>query len=61
VNDVYKNMFFKGDIGLEFSNRKNYNLFFHYHKILGSITKAGITTGMNSFQIGLAVKATDLF
>ena len=61
VNEVYKKMFFMGDIGLEFSNRKNYNLFFHYHKNLGSITNAGITTGMNSFEIGMAVKATDLF
>ena len=61
VNEVYKKMFFMGDIGLEFSNRKNYNLFFHYHKNLGSITNAGITTGMSSFEIGMAVKATDLF
>ncbi len=61
VNDAYKKMFFMGDIGIEFSNRKNYNLFFHYHKNLGSITNAGITTGINSFEIGMAAKATDLF
>lgn len=61
VNEVYKKMFFMGDLGLEFSNRKNYNLFFHYHTNLGSITNAGINTGMNSFEIGMAVKATDLF
>ena len=61
VNNVYKKMFFTGDAGIEFSNRKNYNLFFHYHKNLGSITNAGINTGLSSFQIGMSVKATDLF
>ncbi len=61
VNEVYKNMFFKGDIGIEFSNSKNYNLFFLYQRNFGSITNAGINTGLNNFQIGMSVKATDLF
>jgi hypothetical protein len=61
VSDAYKKIFFKGDIGLEFNNRSNYNLFFHYHQSLSSLTGASITTNLNSFEFGLMSKVKDLF
>jgi hypothetical protein len=61
VTDAYKKLFFKGDLGLEFYNRSNYNLFFHYHQSLSSITGSSITTNLSSFEMGMMVKAKDLF
>lgn len=61
VSDAYKNLFFKGDAGLEFYNRSNYNLFFHYHQSVGSITGSSINTSLSNFEIGMMVKAKDLF
>jgi hypothetical protein len=61
VNDVYKKIFLKGDIGVELNNRTNYNLFFHYHQSLSSLTGASITTSLNSFEFGLMSKVKDLF
>jgi hypothetical protein len=61
VSDAYKKLFLKGDIGLEFYNRSNYNLFFHYHQSLTSITGSNISTSLNSFEFGMMAKVTDLF
>lgn len=61
VSDAYKKIFLKGDIGLEFNNRSNYNLFFHYHQSLSSLTGASIKTNLNSFEFGMMTKVKDLF
>ncbi len=61
VGDTYKKIFFKGDIGLEFYNRSNYNLFFHYHHSLSSLTNSPISTSLSSFEFGMMVKVKDLF
>ena len=61
VTDAYKKLFLKGDLGLEFYNRSNYNLFFHYHHSLSSITGSSISTNLSSFEMGMMVKAKDLF
>jgi hypothetical protein len=61
VSDAYKKIFLKGDVGIEFNNRSNYNLFFHYHQSLSSLTGASITTNLNSFEFGLMSKVKDLF
>jgi hypothetical protein len=60
VTNAYKQIFFKGDLGFEFNNRSLYTLFFHYQHNIGSITKAPIKTNINTFQIGIMVKAADL-
>jgi hypothetical protein len=61
ITGAYKKIFFKGDVGLEFYNRTNYNLFFHYHQSLHSITGSPISTNLNGFEFGMMVKAKDLF
>jgi hypothetical protein len=60
VTNAYKQIFIKGDLGLEFNNRSLYTLFLHYHHNIGSLTKSPITTNINSFQLGIMVTATDL-
>ena len=60
VTNAYKQIFIKGDLGLEFNNRSLYTLFLHYNHNIGSLTKSPIKTNMNSFQLGIMVKATDL-
>jgi hypothetical protein len=60
VSNAYKRIIIKGDLGLEFNNRSLYTLFFHYQHNIGSLTKQPIKTNMNTFQLGIMVKATDL-
>jgi hypothetical protein len=60
VSNAYKQIFIKGDLGLEFNNQSLYTLFFHYQHNVGSLTKSPIQTNMNLFQLGIMVKATDL-
>jgi len=61
VSNAYKKIFLKGDLGLEFNNRSNYNLFFHYHQSLSSLTGSSIETSLNSFEFGMMTKVIDLF
>lgn len=60
VTNAYKQIFIKGDLGVEFNNRSLYTLFLHYNHNIGSLTKSPIQTNLNSFQLGIMVKATDL-
>jgi hypothetical protein len=60
VTNAYKKLFIKGDLGVEFNNRSLYTLFFLYQHNIGSLTKSPINTNINSFQLGIMVKATDL-
>jgi len=57
VTDAYRKIFLKADLGLEFSNRSLYTLFFNYQQNVGSITKTPIKTNLNSFQLGIIIKA----
>ena len=60
VTNAYKRIGIKGDLGLEFNNRSLYTMFFHYQYNIGSLTKSPIKNNINSFQLGIMVKATDL-
>jgi hypothetical protein len=60
VTNAYKQIFIKGNLGVEFNNRSLYTLFLHYQQNIGSLTKSPIKTNMNTFQLGIMVKATDL-
>ena len=61
VNGNYHRFIFRADIGLEFDNQSYYTLFVHYKQALNSFTKAPIKTNMNSVEIGMLLKAKDLF
>jgi len=60
VTDAYRKVFLKADLGLEFSNRSLYTLFFNFQQSIGSITKTPIKTNINSFQLGIIIKAKNL-
>lgn len=61
VNNNYRHLLLRGDIGLEFDNRSYYTLFVHYKQGLSSFTKAPIVTNLNSVEMGMMIKASDLF
>lgn len=61
VRNNYSKLFLRAQLGFEFDNNSYYTLFFHYRQGLHSITKAPIKTGMNSFDLGMMIKASDLF
>ncbi len=61
ATDAYKRIFFKGDIGLEWNNRKAYTFFLHYSHSIGSISKSPISNNVSSFELGVFTAAKDIF
>lgn len=61
VNNNYRKILLKAHLGLEFDNKSYYTIFFHYKQGIHSITKSPIQTGFNSFDLGMFIKASDLF
>jgi hypothetical protein len=61
VKNNYRKMFLRAQLGVEFVNDDFYTIFFHYKQGLHSVTKSPIQTGFNNFDIGLLIKASDLF
>ena len=61
VNKNYARFLLRGDIGFEFENKNFYTLFLHYKQGLTSFTKSPIKTNLNSFELGMMIKASDLF
>ena len=61
ANEKYRRIFLSGVLGLEFDNRSFYTLFIHYKRDLHSITLSPIQTSINRFELGMFVKASDLF
>jgi len=61
VNKNYARFLLRGDVGLEFENKNFYSLFLHYKQGLTSFTSSPIKTNINSFELGMMIKASDLF
>lgn len=61
VNNNYHRLLLRGDIGIEFDNQSYYTLFVHYKQGITSFTKSPINTNLNSVEIGMMIKASDLF
>jgi hypothetical protein len=61
VNHNYRKMFLRAHLGIEFDNNSLYTIFFHYKQSLHSVTKSPIQTSMNNFDLGMLIKANDLF
>ena len=49
------------DIGIEYENKSFYTLFMHYKQGVTSFTKSPVSTHLNSVEIGLLMKASDIF
>ena len=61
VNNNYARFLLRGDVGLEFINKNFYTLFLHYKQGITSFTKSPIKSNVNSFELGMMIKASDLF
>lgn len=61
VNNNYHRLLIRGDAGLEFDNQSKFTFFMHYKQGLSSFTKAPITINLNSVELGMMIKASDLF
>lgn len=61
VNNNYARLLLRGDLGFEFENKNFYTLFLHYKQGLTSFTKSPIKSNVNSFELGMMIKASDLF
>ena len=61
VNNNYARFLLRGDLGFEFENKNFYTLFLHYKQGLTSFTISPIKTNINSFELGMIIKASDLF
>jgi hypothetical protein len=57
----YQRFLLRGDLGAEFDNNGYYTLFLHYKQGISSFTKAPINTNINSIELGMMIKASDLF
>jgi hypothetical protein len=61
VNNNYQRFLLRGDLGVEFDNNGYYTLFLHYKQGISSFTKAPIKTNVNSVELGMVIRASDLF
>jgi hypothetical protein len=61
VNNNYARFLLRGDVGFEFEKQNFYTLFLHYKLGLTSFTKSPIKSNINSFELGMMIKASDLF
>lgn len=61
VNNNYQRFLLRGDLGVEFDNNGYYTLFLHYKQGITSFTKAPIKANVNSVELGMVIRASDLF
>ena len=61
VKKNYHQLLLRGDLGFEFDNHSYYTLFFHYKQGLSSFTKSPIKTNLNTVEVGMMLRASDLF
>ena len=61
VNNNYRRFLLRADIGIEYENKSFYTLFMHYKQGVTSFTKSPVSTHLNSIEIGLLMKASDIF
>lgn len=60
INGVDNRVFINGDLGAEFDNKGYYILYAHY-KLGAHLFKSNVPIQFNRFEIGMSIKAKDLF
>jgi hypothetical protein len=60
LNGAGKRAIINGDLGAEFDNKGYYVLFAHY-KLGVNMTSSSVPVQLNRFEIGMSIKAKDLF
>jgi hypothetical protein len=61
VASAYHKMLLRGDLGLEFDNNGYYTIYMHYHQPITSFTKDPISTKFTSIELGMMLRASDIF
>jgi hypothetical protein len=61
INYNYRRFLIRADLGLEFNNNDFYTFFMHYKHGISSFTKSPISSNVNTVQLGLLIKASDIF
>ena len=61
IHNNYHRFNLRGDLGLELDSHSNFTVFVHYKRGLTSFTKDPIKTTLNSVNIGVLIKASNLF
>jgi hypothetical protein len=61
VSNAYHKLFISSDIGIELDNQSFYTLFFHYKRNLTPINQTPIQNIFNRFEVGVMIKANDIF
>jgi hypothetical protein len=61
INNNYRGFVFGYNVGVEFDNNSYYTLFIHYNHNINSLTKSPVQANMSSLNLGVFVRAKDLF
>jgi hypothetical protein len=61
INNNYRRFVFGYNVGVEFDNNSYYTLFMHYNHNFNSLTKSPVQANMSSLNLGVFVRAKDLF
>jgi hypothetical protein len=61
INNNYRRFVFGYTVGAEFDNNSYYTLFLHYNHNINSLTKSPVQANMSSLNLGVFVRAKDLF
>ena len=61
VNTNYYRFIMRGDLGLEFDNQGYYTIFIHYNLPITSFTKTPVNTFLNTLEMGVLLKVSDVF
>jgi hypothetical protein len=60
INGAGNRAIINGDLGAEFDNKGYYILYAHY-KLGVNMTNSSVPVQLNRFEIGMSIKAKDLF
>jgi hypothetical protein len=60
INGAGNRAIINGDLGAEFDNKGYYVLYAHY-KLGVNMTSSNVPVQLNRFEIGMSIKAKDLF
>jgi hypothetical protein len=61
INHNYHQFLLRGNVGIEFDNHSYYTLFAHYKQGITSFTKSPLYNIFNSLELGVIIKASDIF
>jgi hypothetical protein len=61
VASAYHKMLLRADLGVEFDNNGYYTIYLHYHQPITSFTSDPIKTKFTTLELGMMLRASDIF